>query len=170
VRAELDLRFSSSELSGGIEMKTNLLRKMLLGLVMTSLALLPMLSLPRVAEAKARRSVVVLRSAARPATNNSAVFDLGEEFTNCTVFLSVTAASGTSPTLDGKLQDSPDGILFFDVGSGTGAGTGNFVQKTAASTEVKDLTVRQIGRYVRFVSTIGGTTPSFTYSVHVIVS
>ena len=146
------------------------LRKTLLGLVMAAVVLLPMLALPRPVLARPKRTIIVLRSFARTTTTTTGAFDLGEEFDNCTVFLSVTAASGTTPTLDGKLQDSPDGALFFDIGSGTGAGTGNFTQKTAAATDVKDINTRKIARYVRWVGTIAGTTPSFTYTVHIVVS
>jgi hypothetical protein len=97
-------------------------------------------------------------SAARTATATSSTFELyGAETLVC--YLSVTAASGTSPTLDVKFQDSPDGgTTWFDI-----AGT-SFTQATGTTTQVVSAS-RKFARKVRCVATIGGTTPSFTFSV-----
>lgn len=65
--------------------------------------------------------------------------------------------SGTTPTLDVKLQDSDDNTTFTDI---TGA---TFAQKTAAGNE--EIHFRTNKRYVRAVATIGGTSPSFTFAV-----
>jgi hypothetical protein len=97
-------------------------------------------------------------SAARTATANSDAFDVGDS-TSLVAYLSVTAASGTSPTLDVKFQDSPDGgTTWFDI-----AGLA-FTQATGATAEVKVAT-RVYSKTVRCVATIAGTTPSFTFSV-----
>jgi hypothetical protein len=97
-------------------------------------------------------------SAARTTTANSEAFDVGDS-TNLVAYLSVTAASGTTPTLDVKFQDSPDGgTTWFDI-----AGLA-FTQATGATSEVKVAT-RVYSKTVRCVATIAGTTPSFTFSV-----
>jgi hypothetical protein len=74
-------------------------------------------------------------------------------------FLNITAASGTSPTLDIKFQDSYDGTNWVDVASGA------FAQKTAAN--YSSLVLTNVGPYLRAVQTRGGTSPSFTYDLYV---
>jgi len=69
--------------------------------------------------------------------------------------LDVTAASGSNPTLDVTVETSPDGVNWQPFM--------RFAQKTAVSSER-----RQGGpsdRYVRAVATVGGTNPSFTFSL-----
>jgi len=70
------------------------------------------------------------------------------------------AVSGTTPTLDGKLQDSADNSSFADV---TGA---TFAQCTT-SNDKRDLTldVRNLRRYVKVVLTIAGSSPVFLNAV-----
>lgn len=78
-------------------------------------------------------------------------------YNEAVAFLSVTLATGTTPTLDVKVQLSPDGTAWYDEGT-------SFTQITTASTPaVKKLT--GLGAYMRYVWTIGGTTPSFTFSI-----
>jgi hypothetical protein len=72
--------------------------------------------------------------------------------------LLITAASGTTPTLDGKIQESADNSAWNDLVV--------FPQQTAAAEISRTFSTRK--RYVRFVATIGGTTPSFTYEVDVV--
>lgn len=72
-----------------------------------------------------------------------------------------TAASGTGPTLNCSLEESADGSTWTAVtGSGTAqlAATGNALA-TAAVTK----------NFVRVTATVGGTTPSFTFSATVLV-
>jgi hypothetical protein len=76
-------------------------------------------------------------------------------------FLRITAASGTTPTLDIKFQDSADGTNFVDVA------TGAFAQKTATDTG-SSLVLSNVGPYLRAVQTVGGTTPSFTFDLYVV--
>ena len=102
----------------------------------------------------------LLASAARTATNNSSALavPIGSKVY---VLLNVSAASGTTPTLDCKLQWSHDnGTTWAEASSAD-----SLAQKTAAGNEVKEFTAK--GSHLRVVSTIGGTTPSFTYSVDV---
>lgn len=99
---------------------------------------------------------IILPSAARTASGNSNNITVPAD-ANLRVDINVTAASGTSPTLDGKLQHSPDGgTTWIDLVAIT--------QKTTTGTESKTASAPTSG-LVRFNYTIGGTTPSFTFSV-----
>ncbi len=79
------------------------------------------------------------------------------------VLLNASAGTGTSPTLDVKLQHSDDNSTFADVTSGA------FSQVTdaaeTAGVKVMKLNVSDLKRYVRVVGTIAGTTPSFDFGV-----
>lgn len=72
--------------------------------------------------------------------------------------LSVTAASGTTPTLDVVIEDTLDGTNWNAIGT--------FAQKAAAGREVINITV-PFADQVRARWTIGGTTPSFTFAIDV---
>lgn len=74
-------------------------------------------------------------------------------------FLRITAASGTTPTLDIKFQDSADNSNWVDVASGA------FAQKTTTDAGTT-LILSNVGPYLRAVQTVGGTTPSFTYDLY----
>lgn len=72
----------------------------------------------------------------------------------------VGVVSGTTPTLDGKLQQSSDNSTWSDISGAT------FTQVTASDSFQKiGIDVRQTGGYIRYVGTIAGTTPSFTMGV-----
>lgn len=68
----------------------------------------------------------------------------------------VTAVSGTSPTMDMVIQESYDNTTFIDVY--------HFDRITATGTYVTPV-LRFNGSYIRFYRTLGGTSPSFTYSI-----
>lgn len=71
------------------------------------------------------------------------------------LLVEVSAVSGTSPTLDVKLQTSPDGASWFDLPGGALAqitASGNYALKVA-----------NFGRFIRVAYSIGGTTPSFAF-------
>lgn len=70
--------------------------------------------------------------------------------------LVVTAASGTTPTLDVVIEDTIDGVNWFNIAT--------FAQVTGAATQVQRYSGVK-GPQVRARATIGGTTPSFTFSV-----
>lgn len=105
-------------------------------------------------ESQGSRSAQQVASAARTTTADGTAFDTAnvDEITGT---LAITAASGTSPTLDVILQTTADGTNFYTVGS--------FAQKTAAATEAKVFT--GLGSLSRWRWTIAGTTPSFTFSI-----
>lgn len=91
------------------------------------------------------------------ATANGAAVDLGGR-TPVRAYLVVTAAAGTTPTLNVKIQDSPDGVTWFDVET--------FTEATEISSQGID--VGACGDLVRAVSTLAGTDPVFTFDVVVV--
>jgi len=72
-------------------------------------------------------------------------------------YLDVTAASGTTPTLDINFQNTVDGGTVFFTHS-------SFAQATTTTTERKAFTAPN-GIDGQIQITIGGTTPSFTFSL-----
>lgn len=102
----------------------------------------------------------ILASAARTATGQSSEF---RSFTASAIVIevNVTAASGTTPTLDVDLQDTFDGTNWHKVSD-----------VNAADITTTGLTVKRINLRdnpctdrLRINFTIGGTTPSFTFTV-----
>ena len=79
------------------------------------------------------------------------------------VLLNASAGTGTSPTLDVKLQHSDDDSTYEDVTSGA------FSQVTdaaeTAGVKVMKLNVSDLKRYLRVLGTIAGPTPSFDFGV-----
>lgn len=72
----------------------------------------------------------------------------------------VGVVSGTTPTLNGKLQSSPDNSTWSDISGAT------FTEVTASDSFQKiGIDVTQAAKYLRYVGTIAGTTPSFTMGV-----
>src|SRR5262249_58541002 len=76
----------------------------------------------------------------------------------CYALQMVGAVSGTAPTLDGKIQESSDGTTWTDVPGAT------FTQVTA-SNSLQAINFDRTKRFVRYLGTIAGTTPSFTMAV-----
>lgn len=70
--------------------------------------------------------------------------------------LDVTAAAGTTPTLNVVIEDTLDGTTWNAVGT--------FAQRVAAGREVVNVTTPFSDR-LRARWTVGGTAPSFTFSV-----
>lgn len=98
-------------------------------------------------------------SAAETASGQSAGVDCGA-YGEAQALLNVTAVSGTSPTLTVKFQTSDDGTDWYDLGE-------SFAQQTAVNKPAV-LKLANIGRHLRAVWTIGGTTPSFTFTLKVV--
>jgi hypothetical protein len=103
------------------------------------------------------QTLTILPSAARTTSGNQSVGvdDLGN---NVCVQVVVTASSGTTPTLDLSVEWSMDGISWSPA-----ATPDTFTQITGNASVVKTFTTK--GPLYRIVYTIGGTTPSFTFSV-----
>jgi len=96
---------------------------------------------------------VTLERATLTATRTGETVDLMRA--GLALTLDVTAASGTTPTLDVAVQTSHDGATWTTVAS--------FARATGVGSERKRFS--GLDRYVRAVATLGGTTPSFTFSV-----
>ena len=78
--------------------------------------------------------------------------------TGYSVSIPVTAVSGTTPTLDVAIEESDDsGTNWFKVY--------DFPRITAAGMYRSPL-IRMVGNRVRYVQTVGGTTPSFTRAIN----
>lgn len=116
------------------------------------------------------REIELLASAARTATNTGAAVVIPtiaypdgtyEGAARGAAYLDITAASGTSPTLDVKIEDSLDGVTYYTAGT--------FAQKTGTGKDRLNLP-GPLTKFARAVSTIAGTTPSFTYSVKLLVA
>lgn len=106
--------------------------------------------------------VTILASAARTATGNSPGFKVpkgGEDTpaTQLAVFVDVTTVTGTSPTMTPSVEWSHDGTTWFTTDPAE-----TFTAITAAGKKVKVFT--QKGPFARLAFTIGGTSPSFTFS------
>lgn len=96
-----------------------------------------------------------LASAARTAGGQSSAFN-SEDAASLDVTLTISAVSGTTPTLDLKVQTSHDGTTWDDVAA--------FPQKTGVNTHKK--TFGPLGPLCRYSWAIGGTaTPTFTFKV-----
>lgn len=103
--------------------------------------------------------------AAKTATVTGASLDLqgGNYIGKLAVVQDVGVVSGTTPTLDGKIQDSADNSSWADVSGYT------FNQVTASTNkQVLSVDTRAVRRYIRYVGTIAGTTPSFGLDVIII--
>jgi hypothetical protein len=99
----------------------------------------------------------LVASAARTTSNNSGALGAGWGAVSALrAQLNVTAASGTTPTLDVVIEDSLDGTNWNTVGT--------FAQKTTTGREVVNVT-GLFSDQVRVRWTVGGTTPSFTFAV-----
>lgn len=109
----------------------------------------------------ALNSVTLRAPAEITASANASGVDLLPYAGRAIVTLTASVGTGTSPTLAVKLQDSADNSSFADV---TGA---TFAQVTdeAASVQTIGYQISENRRYVRVVSTLGGTSPSFYTSV-----
>lgn len=70
------------------------------------------------------------------------------------------AVSGTSPTLNGKLQESDDNSSWSDIAGAT------FTQEIT-SNRLQIINFTRTKQYIRYVGTIAGTSPSFMLAVSV---
>jgi hypothetical protein len=115
--------------------------------------------------------VTLLSKTAQTATVNGAEAEIPANAIGGRIYLRVSAASGTTPTLDVKIQsEDPTSGQWIDI---PGAA---FAQKTGVSTD--ELTIYPgvtvaanravstiLTHKLRAVATIGGTTPSFDFTV-----
>ncbi len=102
-------------------------------------------------------SEILAPSAARTADGQGNPID-ASEYLESHILLDITAVSGTGPTLDLVIETSPDKVNWFTHTT--------FSQKTGTGKDLR--TLSNLGKYLRARWTIGGTTPSFTFSVTLI--
>lgn len=95
-------------------------------------------------------------SAARTTSANSGALSGFADWSKFRAQLNVTAASGSTPTLDVVVEDSFDGSVWNTVAT--------FTQKTAAGVQAVDVS-GQFTDQLRVRWTVGGGTPSFTFDV-----
>ena len=103
----------------------------------------------------------LVRASANTATFNGGSMDLQQYTGTLRVSQHVGAVAGTTPTLDGKIQDSADNVTFADVPGSI------FPTVTAANNDqVINVDTRAVRRYIRYVGTIGGSNgQSYTFNV-----
>jgi len=101
-------------------------------------------------------TLILANSAARTATGNSADIDVSA-WTSAVFYLDVTAASGTTPTLDVTIRGyDPIGADYYTIAT--------FIQKVTTGTERIVLAILA-DRTIDALWTIAGTTPSFTFTI-----
>jgi len=102
-------------------------------------------------------------TAARSATGQTSGIDLKDYDGDVVFLLDSAAGTGTSPTLDVTIEDSADDSSFAAITDAA------FTQVTGTASAQKLVVNKDSARrYVRVKYTIGGTTPSFTFSVNAI--
>jgi len=80
------------------------------------------------------------------------------QFPSVVAYMNVTAITGTTPTANVKLQDSPDGADWYDTGVA-------FAQVTVAGKQ--RIIVSNVGQYIRAVAVVAGTGASVSAVVSV---
>lgn len=108
------------------------------------------------AEVRNTQEITLHASAAEAASGNSATFDVSNNFEGLLV-IDITAVSGTTPTANFTLQ-----TLDFLSGKYVAVPNVTIAQQTAVGTVVVPVT--NFGEKLRLVWTLGGTTPSFTFT------
>jgi len=104
-------------------------------------------------------------TAARTATGQTSGIDLRTYDGDVLFILDSAAGGGSSPTLDVTIEESADNSSFAAVASGAVA----FTQVTGtASAQKVALNKDDAKRYVRIKYTIGGSSPTFTFSVNAV--
>lgn len=102
-----------------------------------------------------KKLLTLFKSAEKTSSSQTGAIDVSDS-DEMSIYLDVTVVSGTTPTLDVVIQDSPDGSKWYDKES--------FTQATGVTGEAKRIT--NFGKFVRVKYTIGGTdTPTFTFEV-----
>jgi hypothetical protein len=103
--------------------------------------------------------VQTIQPSALTTTTNGSAIDLILSDGSCFASLHVGAVTGTTPTLDVKIQESDtSGGTYSDI---TGA---TFAQQTTATHHLW-INFKRSKRFCRAVATIGGSSPSFTLAV-----
>ena len=102
------------------------------------------------------QAATVVTSAARTTTGTSGGVSTTDA--RLSLLVNVTASSGTTPTLDLTIEWSHDGTNW-----AVGQPADSFTQITGTTVVVKQFTAKAPQYRIRW--TIGGTTPSFTFTI-----
>lgn len=104
-------------------------------------------------------TAALLKNGSSPAAQTSTVTGTGVDMLlgggQCFAVQHVGAVTGTTPTLNGKIQESSDNSTWSDI-------SGAVFTEVTASTNLQVISFIRTKRYLRYVGTIAGTTPSFT--------
>lgn len=76
----------------------------------------------------------------------------------CCAIQQVGTMTGTSPTLAGKIQESTDQSTWTDVSGAT-------FTSVSANDNIQAITFDRTKRYLRYVGTVGGTSPNIPMAV-----
>lgn len=107
-----------------------------------------------------------LPPAARISTANGVGIDMKEAELGLFALLDVGAVTGTNPTLDVTLEESNDNSVFTAVNDFKTGSPAAFAQRTDnPENGIIALTFKRSKRFVRARAVLGGTSPSFTFSV-----
>ena len=103
-------------------------------------------------------------SASVTATATSSAIDLKEFDGDVLLVLNCAAGTGSSPTLDIKVQDSDEtGGTYADLSGAT------FTQVTdSASLQTLEVNKDECKRFIKIVQTVGGSSPVFVYGISLI--
>lgn len=129
-----------------------------------------MSTLNEVQIARQTTEVTLLASAVRTASGNSDDF-INVACRGIQLYLDITAVTGTTPTMDVKLQaKDPVSEKYFDIpgatfGQVTGTGQHVLTLYPGIDTSQTDASSSLIPRVYRAAYTLGGTTPNFTFSL-----
>ncbi|MDF1536071.1 MAG: hypothetical protein P1S46_06145 [bacterium] len=110
---------------------------------------------------KFNENIELFPVAARGASANGTGVDVSSDIGEGKVILHAAAGTGTTPTLDVKLQSSPDNSAWSDISGATFTQVDNTAGGSLQAIGVDIDT----DKYIRAVATIAGTTPSFTFGV-----
>ena len=103
-------------------------------------------------------------SASVTATATSSAIDLKEFDGDVLLVLNCAAGTGSSPTLDIKVQDSDEtGGTYGDLSGAT------FTQVTdSASVQTLEVNKDECKRFIKIVQTVGGSSPVFVYGISLV--
>ena len=103
-------------------------------------------------------------SASVTATATSGAIDLKEFDGDVLLVLNCAAGTGSSPTLDIKVQDSDEtGGTYADLSGAT------FTQVTdSASVQTLEVNKDECKRFIKIVQTVGGSSPVFVYGISLV--
>ena len=103
-------------------------------------------------------------SASVTATATSSAIDLKDFDGDVLLVLNCAAGTGSSPTLDVKVQDSDEtGGTYGDLSGAT------FTQvTTSASLQTLEVNKDECKRFIKVVQTVGGSSPVFVYGISLI--